>query len=265
MADTEAHAPPPPTWTRPWQRASPIRSGSRCARPTALWLGGVDPNHAASALQYTPIVTSGSNSVFYDVNMTAMGFGTTDLGATASTLLDPIVDTGTSLFYIPSATETNLIADINANAAFKTLFPNQTVTDPTNSSSQTAGCVMAAASTTDAMVDQMMPPLTMTFGTMKISSSALSSYFMDTGGGQYCLVIFGGGDDGEVIMGDMFLRGFVTEIDLVNKQVGFAPTSHCAAPEVATQQHRQIRERGRGPKGVAQQRANLANARQLQQ
>jgi hypothetical protein len=238
-----------------------------CPTDGTLWLGGVDTSHAASALQYTPLVTSGSNSVFYDVNMTAMGFGSTDLGATASTLLDPIVDTGTSLFYIPSATETALISGINSNSAFHTLFPGQTLTDPTNSSSNTAGCVMAAATTTDALVDQMMPPLTMTFsgttsGSITISAAPLASYFEDIGGGQYCLLIMGGGDGGNVIMGDVFLRGFVTEIDLVSNQVGFAPTSYCAAPADAGAIQHRILERGRGPRSLANERDH-AQPRQL--
>jgi hypothetical protein len=231
-----------------------------CPTDGTMWLGGYDPGHAASAMQYTPIVTSGNNSVFYDVNMTAMALGSADLGVTSADLGDPIVDTGTSLFYIPSTAETNLISGLNSSSAFKTLFPGQTLTDPTNSTSATAGCVNAGSGVTDAMVDEMLPPFKMTFGSFTLSAAPLASYFMDVGGGQYCLGIYGGGDDGNGTMGDMFLRGFVTEIDLVNNQVGFAPTSHCAAPAVAVQ-HRVV-ERGRGPRGVQQARdAALARMR----
>jgi hypothetical protein len=82
-----------------------------------------------SALQFTPLVQTGSNAAFYSVNMTAIALGVTDLGATSETLADPIVDTGTTLFYIPSAAETNLIDAINNAPGFKTLFPEQTLTD----------------------------------------------------------------------------------------------------------------------------------------
>jgi hypothetical protein len=223
-----------------------------CPTDGTMWLGGYDASHAASSLQFTPILQTGSNADYYSVNMTAMGFGSADLGATEQTLLGPIVDTGTSLFYIPSAAQTTLIADINSDSAFQTLFPGQTLIDPTNSTAANAGCVMAASTTTDAMVDEMMAPLTMTFtdaisgNTITISAAPLASYFYDAGGGQYCMLVYGGGDQGNATMGDTILRAFITEIDIANKRVGFAPTSHCAAPEIAIDHHR-LRERGHGP------------------
>ncbi len=165
--------------------------------------------------------------------MTAMALGTTSLGATSATLRRadrrcPAPACSTSV----EQAETALgIKDINANTAYKALFPGQTLTNPTNSNSQTAGCVNAAAGTTDAMVDSMLPPLTETFarrlvgGSITISATALDSYFYDAGGGQFCMAVYGGGGiAAKPTMGDTFLRGFVTIIDLANMQVGFAPT-----------------------------------------
>jgi hypothetical protein len=222
-----------------------------CATDGTMWLGGYDPSHATTAPQYTPILTTGDNADYYSVDMTAMAIGGTNLGVSSSTFDGPVVDTGTSYMYIPNAGETALIADLNANTAFKALFPSQTLTDPTTSNSNTAGCVTPAAGTTDAMVDAMLPPVSMTFagvggGSIKISAKALGSYFEPVGGGQYCLVIYGGGDQGEMTMGDVFIRGFVTVIDRANNKVGFAPTSHCAAPLIETP-HQRTAEHGRGP------------------
>jgi hypothetical protein len=217
-----------------------------CPADGTMWLGGYDATHLASPLQYTPILASGVNKDFYSVNMTAMAIGATSLGVTSVQLDNPIVDTGTSLFYIPTTAETALLKQINANASFKTLFPGQTLSD------SGTGCITAPATTTGAMVDAMLPPLKMTFaaaggGTFTLSSPPMASYLYDAGGGQFCLGVFGGGDKGQATMGDAFMRGYVTVIDLVNKQVGFAPTSHCAAP---TRPHGVIRERGRGPHHV---------------
>ena len=224
-----------------------------CPTGGTMWLGGYDASHTASAPQYTPILTTGANATFYSVNMTAMALGTSDLGVTSATFDSPIVDTGTSLFYVPNAAETALIAKINADAGFKALFPNQTLTDPTNGTTASAGCVTAAAGTTDAMIDQMLPKLSLSFagtagGTITIDAKPLASYFDNAGGGMYCLVIYGGGDQGNATMGDTFMRGFVTIIDLDKQQVGFAPTSSCAAPAVPTA--RVLREHGRGPHHV---------------
>jgi hypothetical protein len=57
-----------------------------------------------------------------------------------------------------------------------------------------------------------------------------------------------------VILGDTFLRGFVTEIDVVNNRVGFAPNAHCPpAGEADVVPHRFV-ERGRGPRNLARLR-----------
>ncbi len=225
-----------------------------CPTDGTMWLGGYDETHVASPVQYTPLLSTGDNADFYSADMTAMAIGGTNLGVTAATFDNPIVDTGTSLFYIPSAAETALVKDLNANTAFKSLFPSQTLTDPTTSNSDTAGCVTASSGTTSATVDAMLPKLSLTFsgvggGSITISAPALASYFYDTGGGQYCLVVYGGGDQGNATMGDAFMRAFVTVIDVANKKIGFAPTSHCAAPEAFGPRPR-LTERGRGPHHV---------------
>lgn len=214
--------------------------------PTAgiMWLGGFDASHAQGAPQYTPLLTTGINRDFYAVDMTDMALDGTSLGFGSSTFQDPIVDTGTSLFYVPTAVQTALITKVNASAGFQALFPGQTL------SSHGDGCVQSAAGTTDAMVDAMLPEMSMSFaqgsGSFTMSAKASVSYLMNAGGGQYCLVVEGGGDGGEATMGDTILRAFVTVVDVGNGQVGFAPQAHCIAPQIATARG-PLRERGRGP------------------
>jgi hypothetical protein len=233
---------------------TPTMAFELCPTEGTMWLGGYDSSHVAGTMQYTPLLTTGINKDFYSVQMTDIQLGSTSLGVAAAAYAGPIVDTGTSLFYIPSKAETALIKDLNANAAFKTLFPAQTLTDPTNSNSPTAGCVNAKAGTTGAAIDTMLPKMAMKFagmggGTITLDVPALASYFYDAGGGQYCLAIYGGGDNGNATLGDTFMRAFVTVIDVANQRVGFALTNHCVAPisEVA---HGPMRERGRGPNHV---------------
>jgi hypothetical protein len=165
------------------------------------------------------------------------------------------------LFYIPTPVEANVITAIMASPQYSTLFPGQTLTDPSGSG-DTAGCIMAASGVTDAMVDAGLSKLNMTFGTgasaVTISATALNSYLINAGDGEYCMVMFPGGDDGEMTMGDMFLRGFVTVIDVANEQAGFAPSTHCttgpAAPASPHEFHKP-RELGRGPQGLKVLRA----------
>ena len=83
------------------------------------------------------------------------------------------------------------------------------------------------------MVDQKLPALSMTFagvggGSITIRAAPLGSYFYDAGGGQFCLGVYGGGDQGEATMGDAFMRGFVTVIDVANKKIGVRTDSYTA-------------------------------------
>ena len=63
------------------------------------------------------MLSTGDNAAFYSVDMTAMTLGSTDLGLTSALADGPILDTGTSLFYIPTAVEANLISAINSSAS----------------------------------------------------------------------------------------------------------------------------------------------------
>ena len=228
-----------------------------CPTEGTMWLGGYDAGHAASAVTYTPMLGASSgdqNAAFYAVDMSAMQVGATDTGLTSALSQGPILDTGTSLFYVPTTVETNVLTAVMASPQYSTLFPGQTLTDPSGSG-DTAGCIMAASGVTDAMVDAGLSKLNMTFGTganaATISVAALESYMINAGEGMYCMVMFPGGDDGAMTMGDMFLRGFVTVIDIANERAGFAPSSHCAAPAGLTQhEFHKPREHGRGPQGL---------------
>ena len=235
-----------------------------CQTNGTLWLGGLDASGSTSALQYTPLVTSRRNSNFYSVGMTAMALDGVELGS-ASDFQDPIVDTGTSFVYVPDTAETSLIAAINNSSTFQTLFPGQTFVAPTGTSPGTQ-CVGVTADVTNQMIDEMLPPLKLTFDAMRsgdsiaITAPALESYLVDSGAGQYCLAIYGGANDGNVILGDTFLRGFTTEIDIVNNRVGFAPTGCPMTADSAVVTHRMV-ERGRGPSRLAEERDRALSRR----
>ena len=218
-----------------------------CPTNGTMWLGGFDPAHAEGAMQYTPLLTTGVNKDFYSVNMTDMGIGGTSLGFTSSTFDNPIVDTGTSLFYVPTTVQTALINAVNASAGFQALFSGQTLSAD--------GCVTASAGTTDAMVDAMLPEMSMSFakaggGNITVSAKATVSYLYNGGMNMYCLDIEGGGENGNATMGDTILRAFVTVVDVQNKQIGFAPEAHCAAPLQLASTPRTVRELGHGPHHV---------------
>ncbi|HUJ62100.1 MAG TPA: pepsin-like aspartyl protease [Kofleriaceae bacterium] len=223
---------------------TPIMAFELCPTAGTMWLGGFDQSKMMGAPQYTPLIPISDQSPFYAVNLTDMGIGGTSLGFNSSTFQNPIVDTGTSLFYVPTAVQTALISKVNASSGWTALFGT------TKLSAKGSGCVTKAGVTAQ-MVDAMLPPMSMSFAGMNggpditVSVAPTQSYLEDAGGGQFCLVVEGGGDNGNGTMGDTILRAFVTVVDLQHNQVGWGLDAGCApaAPIVRGP----ITEHGHGP------------------
>jgi len=203
-----------------------------CPTGGTMWLGGYDASHASAAPQYTPLYAVDSNQPFYAIDITGMKLGTTTVGTGASAFQQPVVDTGTTLFYLPTSIEMATINALNADAGFKALFgaTAQVKDDPNGTG---VGCVTKAGVTPD-MVDAMLPPMTLTMpakgggADITLTVKPLSSYMIDAGNGQYCLGIGDGGTQDATTMGDEIMQAFVTVIDVKNQQVGWAPDAGCA-------------------------------------
>ena len=199
-----------------------------CDTGGTMWLGGFDATAAASTPVFTPMLPIDAQSnPFYAVNVTDMGLGGTSLGFGSSTFQNPIVDTGTTIFYIPTAVDTALLAAINASAGFKALFPGQTLSDN--------NCAQGATTVTAAMVDAMLPPMSMSFAGMAgspdvtVSVPPMASYLYGGTPGQVCFAFADGGTGSQYfgVMGDTIMRAFVTVIDVDAHRVGFAPDAGC--------------------------------------
>lgn len=203
-----------------------------CSTGGTMWLGGFDATHAQGPVQYTPLYPVDNNQPFYAIDITGMKLGNTSVGTGATAFQEPVVDTGTTLFYLPTSIEQATIAALNADSGFKTLFgANAKVQDDPNGTG--VGCVTKAGVTPD-MVDAMLPPLTLTMpakgggADLTFTLEPLSSYLIDAGNGQYCLGIGDGGTQDATTMGDVIMQGFVTVIDVKNHQVGWALDAGCA-------------------------------------
>ncbi len=201
-----------------------------CSTGGTMWLGGFDQTHATAAPGYTPLIPISNQNPFYAIDLTGMSIGSTSVGTGAATFQEPVVDTGTTLFYVPTPVETAILNAINADTGYKALFGTQRLADN--------GCVTKAG-VTAAMVDAMLPPLTLKMPN-KAGGADLSytvppmwSYMMDAGNGMFCFGIGDGGTQDATTMGDMIMQAFVTVIDVDHQQVGFAPDLGCGvAPRV---------------------------------
>ena len=189
-----------------------------------MWLGGFDASKASAAPTYTPLLAISNNQPFYAIDISGMSIGTTSVGSGASAFEEPVVDTGTTYFYLPSSIFKATTTAIKASSGYASLFGTAALKE---------NKCLTAANVTAAMVDAMLPPMNITMPGMNggpdvtISAKAMESYFYDAGNGMFCYALGDGGTQDATTMGDAIMRNFVTVIDIANKQVGWAPDSGC--------------------------------------
>jgi hypothetical protein len=215
-----------------------------------MWLGGDGPS--GSTPVYTPLVPISDNNPYYAINIDGLSLGGTSIATNASsTFQEPVLDTGTSLFYVPTSVFDAFETALAASSGFKTLFGNQTFA----TGGQDEGCV-TDASVTDAEVESMLPLLTLSLPNatsgqpdVTLQASALDTYLYDGGSGQFCLAIQDGGTEDPSTFGDAFLQAFVTVVDLQGGRVGFSP-SDCPTPQIRVLRQRAEQGPHRGPRPV---------------
>jgi hypothetical protein len=213
-----------------------------------MWLGG--DGAPTGTVVYTPLLAINNNNAFYSINVDAMSLGGTSIVTSASaTFAQPVLDTGTSLFYVPTSVYTAFEKALTASAGFKSVFGTNTFATSGNS----AGCV-TDKSATDAQVESTLPSLTISLPNatsgqpdVTLTASPLDTYLQDGGNGQFCLTLQDGGTQDPSTFGDAFLQAFLTIIDLKNSRVGFAPTG-CATPQVHRIRHSTEKAPHRAPR-----------------
>ena len=165
-----------------------------------LTLGGTDSSKYSGTLTYFPKLTSGTASAYWGISIASFTYGSTTL-ATGAT---GIVDTGTTLIYIPSKAYSKFLSasggttdSASGLAAFKT--------KPTSNFDITFG------STTYTLTpSQYLVP------TAQYSFYGLSS-------GKYYAWINNGGSSGvNTIIGQKFLENYYAVFDTTNSRIGFA-------------------------------------------
>jgi hypothetical protein len=234
-----------------------VMSFEMCSDGGTMWLGGTDPTHYSGTMQYAALDPIDlMNNPFYSVDLTSVSFnGKTVTPTSAADLTEWVVDTGTSLFYVPTEffnavagtqdmTTGKVTGGVMATTAWKNLFGTGSFFTSQD------GCVTATDTTvSDATINSMLPPFVMKMkgaaggADITVSAPALASYLVDAGQGQFCFVMGDGGN--EATMGDEVMQGFVVVIDQTNKQVGWAPDTGCAS---AMPRPRDMTKRFHGPK-----------------
>ncbi|HEX4450292.1 MAG TPA: pepsin-like aspartic protease [Kofleriaceae bacterium] len=193
-----------------------------CDGSGTMWIGDPDASAMGSALMYTPLTGATDDAPYYNVAISDLGIGGTSLGFGPSTYKAGAIDTGTTDFVIPTDAYDMLIAQVDSSPGVAALFGTQSLAN---------GC-FTAAGVTAAQVDAMLPAMSTTFtgsATFVVSSPPTRSYLNDVGNGMFCLAAAdgGAGDQSVTILGDAFMRGFVTVLDFDHDRAGFAPDVGC--------------------------------------
>ncbi|HET6346274.1 MAG TPA: pepsin-like aspartic protease [Myxococcota bacterium] len=205
-----------------------------CDRGGTLWLGGYDPASLAEPMTYLPMV----KSEFVAIEVSGFGLGG-QLLANASDLGPVVVDSGSSLFSLPTGVLKASMGTLFNNTYYANVFQNM--------SEHVMGvpCGAPAVPVTRKELDERLPALTLEVPTTEGRGHTLHllpthSYLFplpDGRGGptMYCVMLYDGGN--ETILGNTAMRSQVILFDQDQRRLGIAPArrSACSASPGASE------------------------------
>ncbi|PVH83991.1 putative aspartic protease [Cadophora sp. DSE1049] len=165
-----------------------------------LTLGGVDTTKYTGALTYFSKLTSGTASAYWGLSIAKFTYGSTTLLSSAS----GIIDTGTTLIYIPTSAYNAFLSAAGGKTDASSGLAVFT-TKPTSNFGITFG------STTYTLTSaQYLVP------------TAQYSVFGLTSGKYYAWINDGGSSGVNTIIGQKFLENYYSVFDTTNSRIGFA-------------------------------------------
>jgi hypothetical protein len=165
-----------------------------------LTLGGIDSTKYSGSITYFSKLTSGTASAYWGISIASFTYGTTTLASSAS----GIVDTGTTLIYIPTAaynkflTATGGKTDSSSGLAVFTTKP-------------TSNFGIKFGSTTYTLTPAQYLVPTAQYSVFGLSSSKYYAWIND-----------GGSSGVNTIIGQKFLENYYSVYDTTNSRIGFA-------------------------------------------
>lgn len=165
-----------------------------------LTLGGTDSSKYSGTLTYFSRLTSGTASEYWGISIAAFTYGSTTLGSTAS----GIVDTGTTLIYVPSATYSAFLSAAGGSTDSSSGLAEFS-TKPTSNFG-----IKFGSTTYTLTPSQYLVP------------TAQYSYYGLTSGKYYSWITNGGSSGVNTIIGQKFLENYYAVFDTTNSRIGFA-------------------------------------------
>ena len=198
-----------------------------CDDGGTLWLGGYDSTRVTAAPEYTPLL----NGVFayYAVHLTSVEVEGTAAPIATREYPRTAIDTGASVFLLPTAAFESLATAIASNASFKEIFGEEPSWFETRNA---RSCKELSVSKEE--LDAKLPPLTLTFGSepevISVRAAPTESYLAHERG-RWCstLASFEPSEDIPLasVMGAPVMRSNIVIFDRQDRRVGFAPHAPC--------------------------------------
>ncbi|EJP67433.1 putative aspartic protease [Beauveria bassiana ARSEF 2860] len=165
-----------------------------------LTLGGVDSTKYTGALNYVPTLKSGSAAAYWGVSIASFTYGSTVLASGAT----GIVDTGTTLIYIPSAAYAKYLSASGGKTDANTGLVSYT-TKPTANFG-----IKIGATTYNLTPAQYLVP------------ASQYGFFGLPAGKYYSWIANGGTGSVNTVIGQKFLENYYSVYDTTNARIGFA-------------------------------------------
>jgi hypothetical protein len=147
---------------------------------------------------------------------------------------DSVVDTGTSIFILPTTTFNAVTQAIASTPAFRSIFGGGADAGASTAAEwfdNPENCTKIAQTKTE--LDAMLPPLTLVFGSSpSISVQALpTESYLASYDGLWCPTLYSMSPSPDFplasLMGSPVLRSNIVIFDRANQRIGFAPHASC--------------------------------------
>lgn len=165
-----------------------------------LTLGGTDSSKYTGSITYFPTLKSGDAAPYWGISIASFTYGSTTLASSAT----GIVDTGTTLIYIPTSAYNKFLSATGGK---------------TDSSSGLA--VFSKAPTSNFSVKFGSTTFTLTPAQYLVPSAQYEFYGL-TSGKFYAWINDGGSSGVDTIIGQKFLENYYSVFDTTNSRIGFA-------------------------------------------
>lgn len=165
-----------------------------------LTLGGTDSSKYTGSLTYFSRLTSGSASAYWGISIASFTYGSTTLASSAT----GIVDTGTTLIYIPTSAYNKFLSAAGGK---------------TDSSSGLA--VFTTKPTSNFAIKFGSTTYTLTPAQYLVPTAQYTNFGL-TSGKYYAWINDGGSSGVNTIIGQKFLENYYSVYDTTNSRIGFA-------------------------------------------